>query len=164
MAAVVTMLAGCAPTPSPTPTPTAAFTSEEEAFAAAKETFRQYTDATNRTDLTDPSTFAPVFDWLVGDALSAARENYSQFHAEGITRSGASAFSAFTPIEFSDTMVTARMCLDISEVELSNADGSSAVPPDRPPLQAIEVFFVSAETDTKLAISSTTPTESIQCE
>lgn len=95
---------------------------------------------------------------------SAARENYSQFYAAGITRSGASTFDAFTPMEYSDGTVTALVCLDISEVTLSNADGTSAVPPDRPPRQAIEVFYVSAETATRLAISSTTPTESIQCE
>ncbi|WP_426168381.1 hypothetical protein [Microbacterium sp. DWRC1-3] len=164
MVSIVVMLAGCAPTPEPTPTPTAAFASEEEAFAAAEETFQHYADATNETDLTDPSSFEPVFAWLAGDALSAARENYSQFYAAGITRSGASTFDAFTPMEYSDGTVTALVCLDISEVTLSNADGTSAVPPDRPPRQAIEVFYVSAETATRLAISSTTPTESIQCE
>ncbi|MFJ6531031.1 hypothetical protein [Microbacterium sp. NPDC091662] len=163
MTAVVVMLAGCAPTPAPTPTPTAAFASEEEAFAAAEETFRQYTAATNGTDLTDPNSFAPVFDWLLGDALSAARENYSQFHAAGITRRGSSTFDTFTPIKYSEAVVTAHVCLDIAEVELFNADGTSAVPPDRPSRQAIEVLFTPAKTDTKFAISSTTPTESLQC-
>lgn len=159
----VMVLAGCTPSPAPTPTPTAAFASEEEAFAAAEETFTEYADATNSTDLTDPSSFAEVFDWLTGEALASARENYSQFYAAGITRSGSSAFDAFTPIEYAHATVTARTCLDVSEVQLSNADGSSAVPADRPPRQSIEIVFVVADTDTKLAISSTTQTENLQC-
>ncbi|MFJ3471403.1 hypothetical protein ACIPJ1_00550 [Microbacterium maritypicum] len=163
MVAVAVTLAGCAPTPAPTPTPTAAFASEEEAFAAAEATFRQYTAATNATDLADPSSFALVFEWLLADALSAARENYSKFHAAGITRRGASTFDTFTPVTYSEAVVTAYVCLDIAEVELFNVDGTSAVPPDRPSRQALEVSFAPAKTDTEFAISSTTPTESLQC-
>jgi hypothetical protein len=164
LTSILLLLAGCTPEPTLSPTPTPAFASEEEAFAAAEETFEKYTDATNGTDLTNPSSFTPVFDWLAGNALSAARENYSQYYAEGITRSGSSTFDTFTPFEYSDEVVKAFVCLDIAEVKLSNADGTSAVPSDRPPRQSIEVSFVSAETPTKFAISSTTPTESIQCE
>lgn len=164
LVAVSVALAGCSPAPSPTPTPTAAFASEEEAFAAAEETFQEYTDATNGTDLSDPSSFTAVFDWLTDDALSAARENYSQFHAARITRTGRSTFDTFTPSEYSADLVTAHACLDVSMVALTYPDGASAVPPDRPPRQAIEVHFVSATTDTALAIASTSPTEAIQCE
>lgn len=157
------VLAGCTPTPAPTPSPTAAFASEEEAFAAAEATLAAYTDATNRTDLADPDSFAAVFGWLSSEALASARKNYSQFHAAGVTRSGVSTFDTFTPIEYADETVTAFACLDVSEVKLFNADGSSAVPVDRPPRQAIEVEFVSASTDTKLVISSTVQTEDLQC-
>lgn len=156
-------LVGCAPEPAPSPTPTAAFASEEEAFAAAEETFSLYTKATNATDLSDPSSFDAVFQWLTGEALSAARENYSQFHAARITRIGDSSFDTLTPFSYSSDVVIMRLCLDVSMVTLLNSDGSSATPPDRPPRRAIEVEFTPSTSTTNLAISSTVPTEEIQC-
>lgn len=164
MAMIAVMLTGCAPTPTPTPTPTAPFASEEEAFAAAEETYRAYTDATNRTDLDDPKTFAPVYDWLVGEALTAAIENYGEFHAAKITRTGASTFDTFDPTKYSPTRITVRLCLDVSNVELFDATGASAVPVDRPPRRPIEVEFVPAGTPTTLAISSTIPTSEHPCD
>lgn len=163
MVFTITALAGCSATPTPTPTTTPAFASEEEAFAAAEETFTRYAAATNATDLSDPDSFEAVFDWLVADALAAARENYSQFYALEITRSGTSEFDSFTIAQYAPAILTAHLCLDVTKVELINSDGSSAVPEDREPRQAIEVELVPARTATGLAISSTLPTEDIQC-
>lgn len=154
---------GCAPSPEPTPTPTPAFASEEEAFAAAEETYRAYASATNATDLGDPRTFEPVYGWLRAEAERSARKNYSELHANEITRSGTSTFDSFEPISFENESVTAALCLDVSAVELFDATGQSIVPSDRPPRQAIEVTFVPADTTSHLAITSMVSTADIQC-
>ncbi|QXE28758.1 hypothetical protein [Microbacterium paraoxydans] len=160
----VSALSACAPAPEPTPTPSPAFTSEEEAFAAAEATFAEYTKATNSTDLQDPATFELVYAWLADDAATSARENYSRLHAAAIVRSGESSFDRMEIQSYADSEVTANLCLDVSEVSLKNPDGTSAVPDDRPPRQPVNVEFVAATTSTGLVISSITSSEALQCE
>ena len=63
---VTGLLAGCVGDPGPVET-TPGFASEEEAFAAAEETYRAYVDALNQVDLSDPETFEPVFAWTTGE-------------------------------------------------------------------------------------------------
>lgn len=164
--AVLLSLTACTSTADPTPTPTATplFPSKKEAFAAAEATFEQYTDATNATDLTDTHTFDGVFYWLADSAESTARKNYSGYYAAGITRSGESKFDSFQPVSSEGDTVTARVCLDVSAVSLTNPDGTSAVPVDRPPRQPVQVLFVPASTQTGLAISSITTSVADTCE
>lgn len=157
------LLVGCTPDPPPSPTPTPAFASEEEAFAAAEATYRAYTAASNDTDLHDPRSFESVYQWLRGEALSAAKENYSNFNASGISRTGDTTFDSFTRVSYDEELVTARLCLDVSDVELLDANGVTAVPADRPPRQALEVQFTEATTSSGLAISSTISTRAIEC-
>ncbi len=51
------------------------FASEEEAFAAAEETYRAYVDALNQVDLSDPETFEAVYAWTTGDANADERKD-----------------------------------------------------------------------------------------
>ncbi|MFD5215978.1 hypothetical protein [Microbacterium sp. NPDC058345] len=159
------MLAGCTPTPEPDPTPTetALFSSEEEAFAAAEETYRAYTDAVNATDLSDLSTIEPVYALLTDPAEAASRKNYSLYHAESVTRTGMTSFDRFTPFSYEDELVTARVCLDVSEVDLLNAEGVSIVPAGRSPRQAIELEMVPGDSQTGLVIRSNTIAENFKC-
>ncbi|WP_091037204.1 hypothetical protein [Microbacterium oxydans] len=157
------LLAGCTPEPLPSPTPTPAFASEDEAFAAAEATYREYTDASNATDLRDARSFEPLYGWLRGEALSAAKDNYSDFYANGMSRTGETTFDSFSPVSYDGEIVTARLCLDVSDVELLDAYGVSAVPADRPPRQSLEVQFTRAMTSSALAISSTISTTAIEC-
>jgi hypothetical protein len=157
------LLVGCAPDPQPSATPTPAFASEEEAFAAAEATYREYTDASNATNLGDARSFEPLYGWLRGEALSAAKDNYSDFYANGMSRTGETTFDSFSPVSYDNGIVTARLCLDVSDVELLDANGVSAVPADRPPRQSLEVQFTQAMTSSALAISSTISTTAIEC-
>lgn len=163
LALAVIVLSGCSPEPQPTPTPPPAFASEEEAFAAAEEVYRAYTEATNATDLADPKTFEAVYERLVDEAESSARENFAEFYANGLQRSGTSSFDTFTPVSFRDEIVTVRLCLDVSGVDLVDAAGVSVVPADRPPRQPIEVEFVQADASADLLIASMISTENITC-
>ena len=72
LAIVLGMATGCQPEPEPSPTGPV-FATEEEAFAAAEETYRAYVDALNQVDLSDPETFEAVYAWTTGDANAGER-------------------------------------------------------------------------------------------
>jgi hypothetical protein len=157
------MLAACTPQPEPAPTTTALFTSDEEAFKAAEETYRAYTDAVNATDLSEPDSIEPVYDLLINPAEAASRKNYSLYHAEKITRTGSSTFDTFTPVPFQNSLITVRLCIDVSEVELTNSAGDSVVPADRQDRQPIEIEMVEGKSPTGLVIRSNVVAKDFQC-
>ena len=74
LALVTGVATGCFAQPDPEPESTPLFASEDEAFAAAEETYRQYVDALNQVDLSDPETFEDVYAWTTGEANAGARE------------------------------------------------------------------------------------------
>ncbi|MGB4135730.1 MAG: hypothetical protein WA971_04150 [Microbacterium sp.] len=156
-------LAGCSPESEPTPAPRPVFASEEEAFNAAEETYLAYTEATNSTDLSDPSTFEEVFDWMIDPAEGSSRKNYSAYHAEGISRTGETTFDTFTPVSFKNNVVTIRLCVDVSQVQLHNGGGESVTPVDRPPRQALELELVPGKSPTSLVIRSSVRSKDLRC-
>jgi hypothetical protein len=148
-AVLVLGLSGCAPEPAPTPT-ASGFTSEEEAFAAAEATYREYVKALNQVDLSDPKTFEAVYAWTTGDANAGARETFSQMHADGWRVSGETRI-ALAELDTSTSgevpeMVRLSVCSDVSEVTVVGEDGMSVVSPDRPDIQAIRVTLEPVET------------------
>lgn len=148
------MLSACTPEPEPTPTKTALFASEEEAFAAAEETYRAYANAVNKTDLGDTDSFKPVFELLTGTALEAERKTLSLYHAERLTRTGETTFDSFQPLETDGAEVVVNLCIDVSNVELRYENGDSAVPEDRAPRVGRKVTFTPGDTPSGLQITS----------
>ena len=117
LALVTGMATGCFAQPEPEETPP--FASEEEAFAAAEETYRAYVDALNQVDLSDPETFEDVYAWTTGDANAGARESFSQMHADGWVVSGAIGSHTIEPESLSKAdrnVVQLAVCLDVSGV------------------------------------------------
>ncbi|WP_309105171.1 hypothetical protein [Microbacterium sp.] len=155
------LLAGCSPAPEPTPTPTAAFASEEEAFAAAEETYRAYIDAFNAVDLQDPSTFEVIHAHTTGDYQADERRQLSELNAEGYVRTGAIVVTEFTGVSAEGYQVVARTCEDVSNVDFRDATGSSLVDPDRPSTYALEVTFQAS--DGELRISEVEAAEEPSC-
>ncbi|WP_434810118.1 hypothetical protein [Microbacterium sp. bgisy189] len=143
--AVAMLATGCTPTPEPTPTPTG-FASEEEAFAAAEETYRAYVDAVNDVDVSDPTTFEPVFAFLSGNALEGTKKAYSQLHADEITMEGD---SIPTSVEILSTSTVAEatldICLDVSQVTAVDPDGNSIVSTSRPDIQPLRATLEAHE-------------------
>lgn len=158
------MLSACTSEPMPTPTRTTLFSSDEEAFKAAEETYQAYVDATNAVDLANSASFEPVYHWLTGTALAPERESLTLYHAENLRKVGDSRFDSFDPVSFDGEEVVAQLCIDSEDVDLLNADGSSALPADRAMRHGRKVIFVAAGTRTGLKIaSSQKPAEGFIC-
>lgn len=113
--------------------------SDEEAFAAAEETYRAYVDALNQVDLADPATFEPVYALTTGDANASARESFSQMHADGWTVTGESVVVSVLAGAVTRNIASVDVCTDVSAVALMDTTGASVVSPDRPDIQALTV-------------------------
>jgi hypothetical protein len=137
---LVLALAGCT-TPAPEPTPTPGFPSEEEAFAAAEETYRAYVDAENaRRD--DPSAPDPQVH-LTGRALATDVESQQRFDELGVHLVGPSQVVSFAGLTTSSdrTRVTANVCVDSTGARLMDESGSDVTPADRDPMLGLVVSF-----------------------
>ncbi|WP_308492209.1 hypothetical protein [Microbacterium terrisoli] len=152
------LLVGCAPQTSSTPTPTPHFTSEQQAYAAAEQTYRNYIDATNAMVISDPSTFEDVYFWETGDALDSEKKSLTKMHADGWTVAGETKPGQVMPGTFSPTdrtIFSLRVCMDVSAVTVRDESGKSLVRPDRPSIQPLRLEFDQASTSpTGLLISS----------
>ena len=157
------MLAACTPQPEPTPAKTALFTSDQEAFTAAEETYVEYLKALNATDLSDAATFEPVYAWLTGTARGAEKDSLSTYYAEDLTRTGDTTFDSFTPLRSAENEVSANLCLDVSEVDLLDTNNTSVLRPDRATRRGLEVTFVPGKTSTGLRIASNHEPENFAC-
>ncbi len=147
------MLSGCAPQPKPEPTPSAVFASEEEAFKAAEETYRAYTDALN-SQRRGESGHNPL-DFLTGSALEDEITGQQEIVEQGLKLKGDVAVVRFergsinqdrSPIEIAGTV-----CLDTSQVRVTSADGEDLSPPDRESV-AMKISFIATD-ERKVLIS-----------
>lgn len=140
--ALAAALTACAPASAPTPSPTpTGFASEEEAFAAAEATYRAYVDALNQVDLSDPATFEPVYALLDGEASDEERQTLSTYHAEDLTVEGETRVTVLEPMDWDPDVRTTTLaaCVDVSGVDVVNAEGESVVTGDRPDVQSVLV-------------------------
>lgn len=154
---LVLALAGCTTPESPEPTPTPGFSSEEEAFAAAEATYRAYVDALNQVDLSDPETFEQLYDWTVGELNASDRKQFSEWHAQELTKSGEARVQGVTGDGYDRESgeVAIEACYDVSNVDIVNADGESVVSAERPNEQPLEITLTpSPDSATGLAIVS----------
>ena len=138
-------LASCAPSATPTPTPSeTGFASEAEAFAAAEETYRAYVDALNDVDLSDPATFEPVYALLEGEALGSEKKGLSEYHSQGLTVSGATEIRSVDGVSWDpdSAIATLATCIDVSDVDVRDAEGQSQVSDGRPDLQRLTVQLI----------------------
>jgi hypothetical protein len=145
LVASVLLLTGClAPQPEPSPTPTAVFSSEEEAFAAAEETYRAYVEAANTVDLSVPATFEPMFALTTGRLSAEARKTFSSMHADGWVVEGETRVVLAEPLDISRDRreVVLAVCQDVSDVTVVDSTGMSVVASDRPDVQSMEATLV----------------------
>lgn len=135
-------MSGCS-APAEPAEPTPLFTSEEQAFAAAEETYRAYVEALNGVDLSDPETFEDVYAWTTGEANANERKTMTQMHADGWAVSGDTVVRSFDASEASSSAdVVAVACTDVTAVAVVDSDGASVVPSDRPNAYAVQLEFI----------------------
>ncbi|MGC5223045.1 hypothetical protein ACPW96_10655 [Micromonospora sp. DT81.3] len=142
LAVVAGLLSGCVGEPAPAET-TPAFVSEDEAFAAAEETYRAYVDAVNQVDLSDPETFEPVFALTTGEANAAARESFSQMHADGWAVAGDSIPTVIEDgaQEGLPDSLQLSICLVVSDVRVLDSEGASVVSDDRGDVHSMTIHL-----------------------
>lgn len=153
-------LTACQPEPQPSASGPV-FASEEEAFAAAEETYRAYVDALNQVDLSDPETFEAVYAWTTGELNATDREGLTGYHADGVTVSGASKIQRAELASWDEdgASVSLAVCLDVSAVSVVDAQGRSLVAPDRTDVQSLLVSQSAAPSPTGLLIELIGPRE-----
>lgn len=147
VAAAVFAFGACAPTPAgPSPASSSpAPLTDEEAFAAAEETYRDYVDALNEVDLSDPATFEPVFDLTTGELHESDRRGLTRYHADGVSIEGTSKIVLIEPRQRADNQVHLDVCLDVSTVALRDLTGQPLVDPARANVQQLVVTVSTAE-------------------
>ncbi|MDF2579600.1 MAG: hypothetical protein K0S49_1179 [Microbacterium sp.] len=145
---VALLTSGCgSPASPPTLAPTTAAPSPTDsaaaAYAAAEATYRAYVDALNAVDLSDPTTFEPVY------ALTLLNYN-----AQNVTVSGNTRVASISPSdEVQAGDVRLAVCLDVSAVEVRASDGKSLVSPERLAVQSLLVTLQQTS-DTRPVIVS----------
>lgn len=163
LAASVLLLTGClAPAPEPEPTPTGVFASEEEAFAAAEETYRAYVDAVNARRA-DPMSQPDPQSFLISEALEADIDSRRNFDELGIHIVGNSEIASFEPLDADlDTgSVVVEACYDSSEARVLNEAGEDVTVSDRDPTILLEVRF--ERVDELVLIAGTSANEDDAC-
>lgn len=149
-------LAGCAGSPSvDAGAPTPMFASDEEAFAAAEETYRAYVDASNQVNLAVPATFDAALELTAGDLNAVDRKVLSSMHADGYVLSGDTTVESITLSSVSPLRdeVALHVCLNVSQVEVRDATGESTVDPARRPVQSLKVSFAPNPLDHKSLVA-----------
>lgn len=134
-------LAGCTSAPAPKPTPTPLFASKAEAFKAAEQVYRDYTDASNeRRDGTgglDPQSF------LAGQALEDdinAQRTFDEKHLKVI---GPNRVASFHPVGYEEkrSQVEAELCIDVTSSHVRNDSGVDVTPSTRASEVALHVVM-----------------------
>lgn len=157
------ILSACtpAPEPKPTPTSTALFSSDEEAFAAAEETYQAYNNAENsyrRGGTQNPQ------DYLIGSALEGYIDGQRALEEAGLTLEGDVVVTAFewdpNSVKQDGRRIMATVCLDISNTTTHSTSDVEIT--DRPPVvaQQVEMTWV----DGSYLISKELDAENEQCD
>ena len=154
LALAALLTSGCTAEPEPAPSPSPLFATEEEAYAAAEETYRAYVDALNQVDLSDPETFEDVYAWTTGAINADDRESFSRMHADEWTVRGDSTIKRVDNLVVSESLDSVQLgaCLDVSDVTLTDSSGESKVGSDRPDVQSTLVSLTRGDSATGFLI------------
>ncbi|MGN7860565.1 hypothetical protein ACTJI8_08280 [Microbacterium sp. 22303] len=134
-------LVGCTPGPAPKPTPTPLFTSEAEAFKAAEQVYRDYTDAGNAAHGGDSE--AKPEQYLAGVALEDEISVQRQLEEQKLKVVGPIRIVSFegTGFESATARVTAKVCLDVKDARVVDASGTDVTPRGRQEQGLLDLAF-----------------------
>lgn len=138
------LLSACTPAPEPTPTASPAFASEEEAFAAAEETYRAYIAASNAR--IEGRTSPDPRDYLMGEALEADRSTQDLFAENAVHLDGEARLKSFkaktASLDKTPSQVEAVICMDASGTRILDTDNRDVTPPTRPETSSVRVTLL----------------------
>ncbi|AWB86853.1 hypothetical protein C3E77_09635 [Mycetocola zhujimingii] len=164
----VSLFACAQPSAQPTPTPTAIFASEDEALAAATDTYAKYSaayDLSNSLGGKDMSSVAPyVTDAHLMDLGVPGVLQENGWHTTGISTFTPASIDRFKQ-EGERAEVILNLCRDVSQVRIVAADGSDVTPVERSSVLPLSVTLTSANEDPrKLLVSKVESwTEDVAC-
>lgn len=155
------LVTGCTPQPNPEES-REPFGTEEEAFAAAEETYRNYVDALNARR-ESPAAEPDPQSFLIGPALEADIRSQQEFDQQGIRVEGPTMIVAVVPKTADLDANTAELlvCLDSSATRVIDEDGNDVTPEERAELAALNVGVVLSASRTR--IESSDPTAVDEC-
>lgn len=162
---MVGMLVGCVPQETAAPaSPAPSFATEAEAFAAAEQVYRTYTDAANAARGGDAT--ADPFEYVVATAYELDLDAVNSFHEMGILLTGSAEVLTLVPqkVDLKDIpqTMTAVLCMDWSGVRAIDAEGNDVTPPQRPEISGLLVTFVVLQEGVRIS-NSQVPPESVSC-
>ncbi|WP_203137360.1 hypothetical protein [Microbacterium sp. JZ31] len=159
-------LSGCAATPAPEPSPSATgFASEEEAFAAAEETYRAYVAEINAYNAGDDD--ADPLRYLQGELRDTDEQIYEQTRAAGVTTEGDLKITDLrrdsVELVAGAASVQLDVCMDASEWRFINADGEDVTPTDAPKKYFLDVELATVDRSRLVIIGNVPDFESDRC-
>lgn len=151
-------------TPVPTPSVTPVFASDEEALAAADESYRRYiaiSDELSAAGWTQPELLA---EYVTPDEFDRTVVRYAKLSASGNHTSGSAAVDNVTLQRYDAYEIVVYLCVDVSAVRVLDASEKDVTPDDRPDRVPLEVGFVVGEERHLLLDSSEVWDEGNVCE
>lgn len=158
---MVLLMGGCSVTPEPQET-APAFATEEEAFAAAEQTYRAYVDAVNDRRADQDPTPAPE-EFLTGVALQDEIDSARQLRDRGWSIRGENALAetALVRTEPPYDLVAMWACVDVSKTTVRDASDTDVTPPDR--IERIPIAIELTLVGTTYLISRTAGADDTKC-
>lgn len=135
-------LTACMPDPAPTPSPTG-FASEEEAFAAAEDTYRAYIDASN-AQREDPNSVPSPTDFLTGDALTESIAATQQLNDAGLELEGPMRIVSIHGDDWDPYTATISVCMNYSDTRVVDESGNDVTPESRADVGSLNVQITYA--------------------
>ena len=158
---LVAPLAACAesariPPPEPSATVEPLFASDEEALAAATEAYEEYLAVSNAASANPTETPSTLKDLVSDDYLDELQKSLRNLADQGLRTMGQSQISAAALQQYveldSTALVVLYVCLDVSRVQVIDAQGQNLTPADRDPTVDLEVTFVGVKDGTEAII------------
>jgi hypothetical protein len=163
-------LTGCVPTPAePAVTPSASasssapvvFASDEEALATARSTYERFVSTIDTVVAENGQRPERIDEFAVPTLAEEEKQGVQEFLENGFKISGRSLVTnailqSRTENAGGTNVVTLYVCVDISDVEVMDRSGNSAVESTRPDQNSFEVTFDSGDDQpVGLLVSST---------
>lgn len=133
-------------TPVPTPSVTPVFGSDEEALAAAEESYKRYLAVSDQIFAEGGANPERLADVASGAFLDASITGFEKFQSNGWKSIGTSKADSFELQQVaspgtSESLVIVYACTDVSGIDVLDASGQSVVSPSRPDRTFFEVSF-----------------------